>query len=207
MCWACIRWSYEICIWDFIFFVDAGGAERAQNKRTAIITVLVAVCRFCWGLHKGDSPSLCQTLFSKSYVTQVSLNPKKSLLQGNSQGSPGWLSNINPSSLGLHQLPAHHRHLQTRLSNTRRGMEEGTSPQPKRKGVEVGRGHSAHVSLGTTQTWSWESATQEKGPSELHWDLTRRCTCRHQWTTVIYFDFLCINSYFNSSEGTEISWG
>lgn len=38
-------------------------------------------CRFCWGLHKGNSPNLCQMLFSKSYVTQVSLNPKKFLLQ------------------------------------------------------------------------------------------------------------------------------
>lgn len=141
-----------MCIWDFIFSVDAGDAERAQNERTAIITVLMAVGGFTWGLHKGDSPILCQMLFSKSCVTQVSLNHKKFLLQGNSRGSAGWLSNINPSSLGLRQLSAHHRHLQTWLSNTtnhpntRREMEEGTSPQPKQKSVEVGRVHSAHVS-------------------------------------------------------------
>lgn len=86
----------------FCLFVDAGGAERAQNKRTAIITVLMAACRFCWGLHKGDSPILCQMLFSKSYVTQVSWNPKEFLLQGNSWGSPGWMSNI--SSLHITDL-------------------------------------------------------------------------------------------------------
>lgn len=80
--------------------------------------MLMAVCGFCWGLHKGDSPTLCQMLFSKSYVTQVSLNPKKFLLQGNSRGSPGWLSSIHPSSLSLHQLPAHHRPLRTQLSST-----------------------------------------------------------------------------------------
>lgn len=131
--------------------------------------MLIAVGGFCWGLHKGDSPILCQMLFSKSCVTQVSLNHKKFLLQGNSRGSAGWLSNINPSSLGLHQLSAHHRHLQTWLSNTtnhpntRREMEEGTSPQPKQKGVEVGRVHSAHMSLGITQIWSWESCNMREG--------------------------------------------
>lgn len=65
-------------------FVDASDAEMAQNKRIAIIIVLMASCRFCWGLRKGDSPILCQILFAKDYVTQVSLNPKKFLLQGNS---------------------------------------------------------------------------------------------------------------------------
>lgn len=62
-------------------FVEASDAEMAQTKRIAIIIALKASCRFCWGLHKGDSLILCQILFSKDYVTQVSLNTKKFLLQ------------------------------------------------------------------------------------------------------------------------------
>lgn len=210
MCWACIRWGYEICIWGFIFFGDAGGAERAQKKRTAVITVLVGVWGFCWGLHKGDSPTLWQMLLSKCYVTQVSLNPKKFLLQGNSRGSPDWLSNIHPSSLSLHQLLAHHRHLQTQLSlttnhpNTRREVEEETSPQPKGKGVKVGRGHRAHVSLGIAQIWSWESCNMREGTI---WPALRPNSGVYMQTRSFISDFHCINSYFNSSERTEISWG
>lgn len=81
----------------------------------------MASFRFFWGLYKGDSPILCQMLFLRGYVTPVSPNPEKFLLQEISRGSPGWLSNFESLSLGLHQLPAHHRacrHLRALLSNT-----------------------------------------------------------------------------------------
>lgn len=136
---------------------------------------LVEACRFCWGLHKGNSPNLCQMLFSKSYVTQVSLNPKKFLLQKIHEAllagwaiSTLWVS-VYVSSLNITDIsrPSLAAPPPTPTTGWRWRRE------PKRKGVKVGGGHRAHVSLGITQIWSWEPAKWEKGPSDLRWDLTQ----------------------------------